>query len=1709
MAPSDLIDVTDYYNLSLIALTSKEIYTGIPPALKTTTTANLSNASSIITFNNKYILAACLQDSLLTKINLNSGESTSLLSYDTFSTELNLDIPITSCSLSIIENTVFIGYTRIDYFEKETNKTNIVMRFNITNKESDSGPDIDDSVEKKFFVFPKSVIKTGSTKQISCEPLRITKNITYYRLVCIFEDLYPEKETKWTYHTFATSINENFDGFENSMYEIYVYRTNDNSGFKLVKLDDTNMKVIMKTSDYDIHLSVNKSNILAFSKSKGSNYDTNLDLFDYSYGYMIYFMKDSKNNFKIFKYDSNDFFNFTDYNGANFVKLKLYYNNNIMVTYQFQNQIKYCYILNIQNIYNLQSYSGEIELISQESKEVDINELMSNSVPNLGVAEMQKNISGSSTIVKFGIGFTDTFINNNKFVPELSLNTWYKYTLTFLLYEQNNFLIMYTPTSYKVFFTVKTCAYSCGSCYVDFNTCSNCKNDDYALLNDNCYPITQIMKGYVYQSSTKMFVKCYSSCDFCSDISSDSTDHKCESCAEGYLPSYNNLGNCYKINGLQINEEKTVLNQYDDSFSSITCSNYKIFSTGECVDECPSSTPYYSFNYIEDTQQYEKISMNPPKYLNNKICYDTFQTNIISDDTQNINNCKYSFFVENGETTCFSSNNCPTDYTYQNPDSNECFSSLDDCFTKENNYFFNQYCYKTQCPEDKIALSSMSEEVQNYFKDVLSLNNDLKIKFCICDTTNGVWSNINSLNVQYYQECLTQCPEGYEPETITKHCIQKQITITTIPKITITTIPKITTTIPKIITTIPKIPTTIPKIPTTIPKIITTIPKIITTIPKITTTIPKIITTIPKITTTIPKIITIIPTTEPKSLTSIPKITTTIPKIMTTEPIITTIKFSKDVIQSTLIKSKSSIITNLPTIITTVPSKILTESTIVTTLIGPIKQTSEIKKESIITERAGTHKQIEIIYPKEYLKNPDDCLVIYNNTCYSHCPDGTCLTEDEKGALVICIPIEPNVQVFNDICFSGLEEIAKDLKKMAQNDEVITTESGITIHGYSSNSGNNEDISVEAKYSIIYLGECESLIKQYYGLSDDTELFILGIDSPSKNKNVSTSVYNYGVYLENGTQLDHITPCKDTKISISSSIKNTEQVKLENASYFSDLGYDIYDENSTFYTDNCAPAAIDGNDVTLSDRKKNYYPSDISLCNDSCSYSSVNFTTKRFICECSFSSDNSESSNSEENEEEEDISYLDYFLSLINYKITVCYELFFDYKSYYYNAGFYIAVGNLVFCIGCMFAFIKWGMLALNRIIYTNIPSKEKLKDILRDKEEKKRQWMQFKIGNNNDNNPPKMRKSFKRKSKNKLEIINTKGKSNDNEDYISTKKNSKTGNRVKIKSRASVKNNQLMDDPKLNSESNKTMTSIAYFKSTTQKKISKRMSNKMSTKHFNIDDKPNLKVKNKNKNKIDNMNIYLKNKKVTRMSMKDIYSLINFINDEEVENKELNNIPYTQALRIDNRNWFRMFLSVIAHEIEIINIFYYRNPYNHMTIIISTYTFELCLDLTLNCILYTDDVVSEKYNNNGSLGFFTSLSLSFMSNIFSSIIAFVVNKLADYAEVMELMISNVTKERQYIRNIVRFKRYLVLKLTGFYIIQMTINLAMCYYLMIFCTVYHKSQGSIMVNYILGIAQSLGISLGLALITSLIRYLSIKYRWRHIYYTSKYFFDKF
>ena len=90
-----------------------------------------------------------------------------------------------------------------------------------------------------------------------------------------------------------------------------------------------------------------------------------------------------------------------------------------------------------------------------------------------------------------------------------------------------------------------------------------------------------------------------------------------------------------------------------------------------------------------------------------------------------------------------------------------------------------------------------------------------------------------------------------------------------------------------------------------------------------------------------------------------------------------------------------------------------------------------------------------------------------------------------------------------------------------------------------------------------------------------------------------------------------------------------------------------------------------------------------------------------------------------------------------------------------------------------------------------------------------------------------------------------------------------------------------------------------------------------------------------------------------------------------------------------------------------------------------------------------------------------------------------------------------------------RFFKYVTLRLTLYFFFELFLSLLMTYYLFIFCSVFHQSQSSVMVNYIIGACISLATSVGIAIIISFTRYLSIKNRSKNLFNISRYLYDRF
>ena len=89
-----------------------------------------------------------------------------------------------------------------------------------------------------------------------------------------------------------------------------------------------------------------------------------------------------------------------------------------------------------------------------------------------------------------------------------------------------------------------------------------------------------------------------------------------------------------------------------------------------------------------------------------------------------------------------------------------------------------------------------------------------------------------------------------------------------------------------------------------------------------------------------------------------------------------------------------------------------------------------------------------------------------------------------------------------------------------------------------------------------------------------------------------------------------------------------------------------------------------------------------------------------------------------------------------------------------------------------------------------------------------------------------------------------------------------------------------------------------------------------------------------------------------------------NNYNKKEIEEEDYNNLPFTQAIKFDKRNFFMIYISILKMKIEIISILFYPEKFTHISLTLSLYLFEFLLSYFMNALLYSDDIVSQKYHN-------------------------------------------------------------------------------------------------------------------------------------------------
>ena len=243
-----------------------------------------------------------------------------------------------------------------------------------------------------------------------------------------------------------------------------------------------------------------------------------------------------------------------------------------------------------------------------------------------------------------------------------------------------------------------------------------------------------------------------------------------------------------------------------------------------------------------------------------------------------------------------------------------------------------------------------------------------------------------------------------------------------------------------------------------------------------------------------------------------------------------------------------------------------------------------------------------------------------------------------------------------------------------------------------------------------------------------------------------------------------------------------------------------------------------------------------------------------------------------------------------------------------------------------------------------------------------------------------------------------------------------------------------------------------------------------------------------------------------TKEKKEKIFNEIEQEKEKEKEQENLNELPYAKAIILDKRSILKLFYSLIIQKLELIDLFCSNRILK--SIILCEYILSLLINFYFNALLYTDEVISNKYHNNGELDFIVTLMLSLTSNIITSIICYFMKYSKDLDERFEL-IMQIKKEYYYLINIITFSRYLKIKFFCFIIIEIVIFIFCFYYIIIVFIIYSKSTQSLIMNYFISLLEGTITSFALAIIITALRKIGIVFLNKQIYNISKYINDKF
>ena len=311
--------------------------------------------------------------------------------------------------------------------------------------------------------------------------------------------------------------------------------------------------------------------------------------------------------------------------------------------------------------------------------------------------------------------------------------------------------------------------------------------------------------------------------------------------------------------------------------------------------------------------------------------------------------------------------------------------------------------------------------------------------------------------------------------------------------------------------------------------------------------------------------------------------------------------------------------------------------------------------------------QYEGVYNDQCINCKTENLVKYQNSplCVDKPTDETTFTYINEDYAVISnhtvtnSTTNTNTNTTNPELNDILDNLDRNIVDFLENNNnIITNEFTLEVYDTSVTH------TTTSNTSSITLGQCESILRNYYSIFRPNELIISKIDIITDSYQLVNNV-QYAVYAPNGTKLD-LSLCDSVGISVEVPIKDSAAVNFTLMSTLTKDGIDIFNKSDPFFNDICVPYDSDDSAGLPFSMRKNLYVNS-SLCNDSCSLKSIEASTKKANCKCTTKNSSSSLGAGMKNEFKDTIFNNNIF-------VIKCYQQVFSLKKLKNNVGSYIFI---------------------------------------------------------------------------------------------------------------------------------------------------------------------------------------------------------------------------------------------------------------------------------------------------------------------------------------------------------------------------------------------------------------------------------------------------